>query len=1139
MVNRKGFTLVELLAVIAILGILSIVAIGAYSGVTNKSKQKAYQTKVSQIETSAAKWAKENNIDRTTSISVNKLVVEGYLTADEVTDNGLSTITNPTNNENMICKMIEIRYKNGEIVTSFDDSKNNCTLAEQALNDSKIKITAYQQGMPQNKASLNTNSNNSFPWTNKAVTLVVSSDTYKDSAQNKNEQNPIIAVSYDYNGNTTDKEVIITDQGNDKKVSNFYSGKVYLNDTSSYYNTINIDAAVIYDGNVVVTYRFKDGSTKSRTVNVRIDKEEATASVIAGSDWVTETQKVTIKLDDGNGSGAKRFYIGAGARYDAPGVNKVELCDNNNKNCKYEKEYNAPSVGEYNIWTEDMVGNISAYPKNKISVNNVDSTQPSCEFENIGTLGLLNWYTTEVTPKMRTSVAGISGLYFGISKTEPNKESPKYSNYVGYTSVGYDQAAKIGNTRGQEYTCYVKSLAGLKSQKKMTIKVDTTPPKVSISPTKQETYVKSKTITIKAQDTLSGLGKNSRVEYAWSTDSNNEPTSWKSVAIPGTNYDGEFGPTDEKTVTITGSGMTGIYYLWIKKGTITDAAGNVSKGIQDKSARYGPFYFDNTPPSCELQSTGSTGNNGWYISNVDIKFRSTSDADSGVASYGIGSTNGNKTATLRSDTESITYTGHIVDNAGNSNTCSISVKRDTQNPSCTLGASGTSGDNDWYRSDITVNFKSVDDAISGVVKKGLGGVNNSDTIFVNTETNGVTYTGYVEDEAGHTATCQRTYKIDKTSPSCTLGVTNGTKGEYGWYTSNVDLEITSHTDSRSGVAGYGISTNGNANYSKHKDTRNVDTDSNGVTFTGYIKDNAGNTATCGPINVKKDSTPPTCSLSTVCNGEGKGKWCRSTVDVTFGTKSDGASGVAAYGLRSNYTKHSDTRNNDTGANGVDFTGYIKDKAGNTNTCTTTVYKDTQAPAASICTSELTLSGREGNSGWYKSAVKLRVNSNDVDVFKVREKFKERGASWSNNGTTKYDGGDTVKFDDDGYYKYTVYLYDEAGNRTDCTEKENVKIDTVKPSLSTHRMVNCGCPSGTDVYYRKVNVSDATSGLSWSNTNYYIGTYNGDADHHKPVTGNASTSGAECFCSGTNNLYARWTLCDVAGNCRSDSGSWTK
>lgn len=68
--NKKGFTLVELLAVVAILGIVSVIAIGAYNGISNRSKQKAYDSKVSQIETSAAKWARENNIDRTTSISV-------------------------------------------------------------------------------------------------------------------------------------------------------------------------------------------------------------------------------------------------------------------------------------------------------------------------------------------------------------------------------------------------------------------------------------------------------------------------------------------------------------------------------------------------------------------------------------------------------------------------------------------------------------------------------------------------------------------------------------------------------------------------------------------------------------------------------------------------------------------------------------------------------------------------------------------------------------------------------------------------------------------------------------------------------------------------------------------------------------
>lgn len=96
--NSKGFTLVELLAVIAILGILSLTAFGAYSGVTNRSKERAYQTKIKQIETAAGKWARENNVNKKTIISVNKLVVEGYLTADETDGDGLAKIINPTNN---------------------------------------------------------------------------------------------------------------------------------------------------------------------------------------------------------------------------------------------------------------------------------------------------------------------------------------------------------------------------------------------------------------------------------------------------------------------------------------------------------------------------------------------------------------------------------------------------------------------------------------------------------------------------------------------------------------------------------------------------------------------------------------------------------------------------------------------------------------------------------------------------------------------------------------------------------------------------------------------------------------------------------------------------------------------------------
>ena len=482
---KKGFTLVELLAVIAIIAILATISVGVYNGVSKNAKQKAYESKISEIENAATKWAKENSIDKTTTISVNKLVVEGYLTADEVADNGLSKIINPTNNENIICALVEIKYKNSEIEVKYVEKSNNCSLAEQALDDQKIKVLAYEKVK---NTSPTLNNNNVLGWTNQPLTLVIDSEEYDSNA---------ISITYDYEGNSIEKS---------KSSLKKYSGTNYIDNPDTYYNTFNVDADIILDSNIIITYKLSDGSKKSRKINVRIDKEEATASVIAKAEWVTTEQKVIIKLDDGNGSGAKRFYIGAADRYNAPSVNIVDLCDNNNKNCKYEKEYNAPSTGEYNIWTEDMVGNISANPKNKISVNNVDSTSPTCTISFTGTKGENDWYITEVTPSIETSEAGSSGLYYGLTKGT----SEDYSNYIGAGIKGTLTKTNQGETTGQTYTCSVKTLSGKKATTNSSVKVDTTKPFITsatISSKNNNYNTNQITLTIKANDQISKVKK--------------------------------------------------------------------------------------------------------------------------------------------------------------------------------------------------------------------------------------------------------------------------------------------------------------------------------------------------------------------------------------------------------------------------------------------------------------------------------------------------------------------------------------------------------------------------------------------------------------------------------------------------------
>ena len=268
---------------------------------------------------------------------------------------------------------------------------------------------------------------------------------------------------------------------------------------------------------------------------------------------------------------------------------------------------------------------------------------------------------------------------------------------------------------------------------------------------------------------------------------------------------------------------------------------------------------DTVKPSCSVGVlSGNKGNDGSYVSDVVVGFTSKTDATSGVNAYGITTSatptyNGQTKYNITTNGTHKVY-GYVRDYAGNVSVCDISVKRNLQvmdsSPSCTLEIkSGTLGNNGWYLGNVDVSFKSKT-TTNGAKITGYGigfaetyAGNNTYTVTSDGVTN---LKGYVKDSYGNTAVCSISVKKDAKKPSCSLKVTNGTINSEGYYTSNVTIGFNSKTDVTSGIANFGLGKKktyaGNTSYL-------IDTTGKHTVY-GYVKDNAGNEATCS-ITIEK------------------------------------------------------------------------------------------------------------------------------------------------------------------------------------------------------------------------------------------------------------------------------------------------
>ena len=121
---KKGFTLVELLAVIIILGILGLIVVPLVNETIKEQKEKLYNRQMETIESSAEGWSTKNSdklVEDGTSIyvSITTLVQDGYLKNSDIKD--------PRNNKQMLgCVSISYDISYNQYVYDYvDENEDN------------------------------------------------------------------------------------------------------------------------------------------------------------------------------------------------------------------------------------------------------------------------------------------------------------------------------------------------------------------------------------------------------------------------------------------------------------------------------------------------------------------------------------------------------------------------------------------------------------------------------------------------------------------------------------------------------------------------------------------------------------------------------------------------------------------------------------------------------------------------------------------------------------------------------------------------------------------------------------------------------------------------------------------------------
>jgi len=379
-------------------------------------------------------------------------------------------------------------------------------------------------------------------------------------------------------------------------------------------------------------------------------------------------------------------------------------------------------------------------------------TGPSCVLEvTAGTKGKANWYTSNVKVgfKSKTTTSNANIVEYGLSTS-----STAVYNKNSSIAISEDGTTKVYG--------FVKDSNGKTAVCSITVKKDVKEPECKLTVLNGNKNAKGNYIgTV-------------QVGFASKTDKHSNISGFGLAESTNASYNGN------SKYSLSTVGKHTVY------GYVKDEAGNTKSCSISLTIDKAEQQI--STPSCSLKVTGGTlGDNNWYRSDVVVGFATSSSTNGAkIVSYGIGTSekyDGTKVYTVNKD-GTYTIKGYVKDSNGYTSTCSITVKRDTKKPSCSLSVtSGTKASDGTYTSDIVIGFKSKSDETSGMYAYNIGtsATYKNNTTYTVTTVGTHTINGYVKDNAGNTNVCSIT--VTKKNPTYEYQYSKSIPTTYGAWSS--------------------------------------------------------------------------------------------------------------------------------------------------------------------------------------------------------------------------------------------------------------------------------------------------------------------------------------------------------------------